>query len=157
VVIRRDLLERGSDSLPGYLNYRNHANGGSMWNTPPTFGVYVVGKVAHWLAEEIGGLEAMEKQNREKSQLLYDVIDAHSDFYKGHARPDCRSMMNVTFTLPNDDLQARFIKEAAQHDLANLKGHRSVGGIRASIYNAMPRQGVESLAGFMKDFASSNS
>ena len=156
VVIRRDLLQRGSDQLPGYLNYRNHAEGGSMWNTPPTFGVYVVGKVAHWLAEEIGGLEAMEKQNRAKSQLLYDVIDANSEFYQGHARPECRSLMNVTFRLPNDDLQAKFISEAAENDLASLKGHRSVGGIRASIYNAMPVEGVESLAGFMKDFAAKN-
>jgi phosphoserine aminotransferase len=156
VVIRRDLLERSSDSLPGYLNYRNHAEEGSMWNTPPTFGVYVLGKVAHWLAEEVGGLEAMEKQNRTKAKLLYDVIDTHSDFYKGHARPECRSLMNVTFTLPNEQLEARFLSAAAEHDLASLKGHRSVGGIRASIYNAMPREGVECLANFMRDFATKN-
>ncbi len=156
VVIRRDLLDRGSENLPGYLNYNNHAAAGSMWNTPPTFAVYVLGKVARWLADDIGGLDAMEKQNREKSQLLYDVIDAHSDFYKGHARAGSRSMMNVTFTLPSDELQSKFLASAADHDLSSLKGHRSVGGIRASIYNAMPREGVESLAGFMKDFASKN-
>ena len=156
VVIRRDLLDRGSENLPGYLNYKNHADGDSMWNTPPTFGVYVLGKVAHWLADDIGGLAAMEKLNREKSQVLYDVVDSFSEFYKGHAQPGSRSLMNVTFNLPNDDLQAKFISEAAEHDLASLKGHRSVGGIRASIYNAMPREGVEALANFMKDFAVKN-
>ncbi len=156
VVIRKDLIERGSDSLPGYLNYKNHAEAESMWNTPPTFAIYVLGKVAHWLADDIGGLAAMEKLNREKARLLYDVIDAHADFYKGHARPDCRSQMNVTFTLPNDELQSKFLSEAAALDLDSLKGHRSVGGIRASIYNAMPREGVETLASFMKDFVAKN-
>ncbi|MFK8113744.1 MAG: 3-phosphoserine/phosphohydroxythreonine transaminase [Rubripirellula sp.] len=156
VIIRKDLLEKGSDSLPGYLNYRNHANGGSMWNTPPTFAVYVLGKVATWLANDIGGLATMEQQNREKAKILYDAVDTNSGFYKGHAQLSCRSMMNVTFNLPSDDLQAKFIEEAAVNDLANLKGHRSVGGIRASIYNAMPREGAEALANFMKDFASKN-
>jgi len=156
VLIRKDLAERGSDQLPGYLNYKNHAAAGSMWNTPPTFAVYVLGKVVKWLADEIGGLEAMEKQNLKKSKRLYDVVDARSDFYRGHAKTDSRSMMNVTFRLPNDDLQARFLEEAAKHDLANLKGHRSVGGIRASIYNAMPLEGTEALASFMEDFASRN-
>ena len=156
VVVRRDLLERGSESLPGYLQYRNHEAGGSMWNTPPTFAIYVLGKVARWLADDIGGLEAMEKQNREKAQVLYDTIDANSGFYQGHAKPECRSLMNVTFTLPNDELQTQFVDEAAQHSMVSLKGHRSVGGIRASIYNAMPREGVETLANFMKDFAAKN-
>lgn len=156
VIIRRDLLERGSDQLPGYLNYNNHAGADSMWNTPPTFAIYVLGKVARWLTDDIGGLEAMDKQNREKSQLVYDVIDANSGFYNGHAQPGSRSLMNVTFTLPNDELQAKFISEAAEHNLDSLKGHRSVGGIRASIYNAMPREGAEALAGFMKDFAIKN-
>ena len=156
VVIRRDLLERGGDDLPGYLNYKNHADADSEWNTPPTFAIYVLGKVAHWLADDIGGLEAMEKINREKSQLLYDVIDSANGFYHGHATSESRSLMNVTFTLPNDELQAKFLKEAAGQDLSNLKGHRSVGGIRASIYNAMPREGVETLASFMKDFAQKN-
>ena len=155
-VVRRDLLERGSDQLPGYLQYRNHAAGGSMWNTPPTFAVYVLGKVARWLADDIGGLEAMEKQNQEKSKILYDVLDQHADFYHGHAKPEARSLMNVTFTLPNDDLQAKFLAEAAENELANMKGHRSVGGIRASIYNAMPIEGPRALAEFMKDFASKN-
>lgn len=156
VVIRKDLIDRGSESLPGYLNYKNHAEADSMWNTPPTFAIYVLGKIARWLADDIGGLAEMEKRNQEKAKLLYDVIDAHSDFYKGHARSDCRSQMNVTFNLPNDELQSKFISEAGEHDLDSLKGHRSVGGIRASIYNAMPREGVETLASFMKDFVAKN-
>jgi len=156
VLIRKDLLERGDASLPGYLQYKNHAEANSCWNTPPTFAVYVLAKIAHWLAEEMGGLESMAGQNRDKAKLLYDVIDQHPDFYKGHAQPASRSMMNVTFNLPSDDLQSRFLSEAGSHDLAALKGHRSVGGIRASIYNAMPREGVETLANFMKDFAAKN-
>jgi phosphoserine aminotransferase len=127
-----------------------------MWNTPPTFAIYVLGKVAHWIADDIGGLASMEKINREKARLLYDVIDANRGFYKGHAQSECRSQMNVTFNLPNDELQGKFISEAARLDLDSLKGHRSVGGIRASIYNAMPREGVETLASFMKDFAAKN-
>ncbi len=155
-IIRRDLLDAGSENLPGYMRYKNHADADSEWNTPPTFAIYVLGKVARWVADDVGGLDAMEKQNRQKSQLLYDVIDSHSDFYCGHAAVDSRSMMNVTFKLPNDELQSQFIDQAAQQDMASLKGHRSVGGIRASIYNAMPREGVESLASFMKDFAAKN-
>ncbi|MEM1067401.1 MAG: 3-phosphoserine/phosphohydroxythreonine transaminase [Planctomycetota bacterium] len=156
VVIRRDLLEKGSAQWPGYLQYRNHAAGNSMWNTPPTFPVYVLGKVAKWLADDVGGLDAMEKQNREKAKILYDVLDQYTGFYKGHANPESRSMMNVTFTLPNDDLQAKFLSDAADLELANLKGHRSVGGIRASIYNAMPVEGPRALADFMSDFATKN-
>ena len=157
VIIRRDLLDSGSDSLPGYLNYKNHAGGGSMWNTPPTFAIYVLGLVARWLRDDVGGLDVMERENRDKAKILYDAVDGNDGFYKGHAQPHCRSLMNVTFNLPSDELQARFIEQAATHDLANLKGHRSVGGIRASIYNAMPREGVEALAKFMNDFASDNS
>lgn len=153
VIIRRDLLDRGSQDLPGYLLYRNHAENDSEWNTPPTFAIYLLGKVAHWLADSVGGLAAMERQNREKAAMLYDVIDANGSFYQGHARADSRSLMNVTFRLPGDELQAEFLAEAAKQDLASLKGHRSVGGIRASIYNAMPREGVETLATFMRDFA----
>ncbi|MCG8652055.1 MAG: 3-phosphoserine/phosphohydroxythreonine transaminase [Pirellulales bacterium] len=155
-IVRRDLLDRGAEDLPGYLRYKNHADADSEWNTPPTFAIYVLGKVAKWLSDDIGGLAAMENQNLEKSKLVYDVIDASEGFYTGHARPECRSIMNVTFTLPNDELQSLFIDQAASHDLASLKGHRSVGGIRASIYNAMPRQGAETLASFMKDFAAKN-
>ena len=156
VIIRKDLLERGSTDLPGYMQYKLHADADSEWNTPPTFAIYVLGKVARWLRDDIGGLDAMEKLNREKAQYVYDAMDACDGFYKGHAQPDCRSLMNVTFNLPSDEMQAKFISEAAQHDLRNLKGHRSVGGIRASIYNAMPREGAETLAKFMKDFAAAN-
>ncbi|MEM0927281.1 MAG: 3-phosphoserine/phosphohydroxythreonine transaminase, partial [Planctomycetota bacterium] len=153
VVIRRDLLERCRDSLPGYLNYQNHASADSEWNTPPTFAIWVLGKVARWLKEDIGGLEAMEKLNREKSSLIYESIDGSSGFYRGHAKPDSRSLMNATFTLPSDELQAQFLAEAAEHQLVALKGHRSVGGIRVSVYNAMPMEGVKTLSEFMTTFA----
>ncbi|QDV46794.1 Phosphoserine aminotransferase [Stieleria neptunia] len=156
VVIRRDLIDRGSVSLPGYLNYKNHADADSEWNTPPTFAIWVLGKVAKWLQNDIGGLAAMETLNRKKASLLYDAIDQSGGYYTGHAKPECRSLMNATFTLPNDDLQSAFLAQAAERDLVNLKGHRSVGGIRASIYNAMPIEGVQSLASFMTDFASKN-
>ena len=138
------------------MQYKLHADADSEWNTPPTFAIYVLGKVARWLKDDIGGLEAMEKANREKAQLVYDALDGSGGFYTGHATKECRSTMNVTFNLPSDDLLAQFISEAATQDLANLKGHRSVGGIRASIYNAMPREGAENLAGFMTDFATKN-
>lgn len=153
VIIRRDLLARGSEDLPGYLLYRNHAENDSEWNTPPTFAIYAMGKVARWISEDIGGLAAMKAHNEKKAALLYDVIDAHRDFYQGHAEPRCRSLMNVTFRLPNDELQASFLQGAKARELENLAGHRSVGGIRASIYNAMPVQGVEVLAQFMREFA----
>ncbi|WP_153559176.1 3-phosphoserine/phosphohydroxythreonine transaminase [Roseimaritima sediminicola] len=152
VIIRKDLLSRGSDDLPGYLQYRNHAEADSEWNTPPTFAIYALGLVTEWLKEQ-GGLAAMESLNRRKSQLLYDCIDQFPEFYQGHAQADCRSLMNVTFRLPNDDLQAEFLARAADNELCNLKGHRSVGGIRASIYNAMPEAGVAALAELMRDFA----
>ncbi|QDV65693.1 3-phosphoserine/phosphohydroxythreonine transaminase [Crateriforma conspicua] len=156
VVVRKDLLQRSPADLPGYLNYNNHAEADSEWNTPPTFAIYVLGKIAKWLRDDIGGLDAMLQQNQEKSQTLYQVIDQSNGFYRGHAQTEARSLMNVTFNLPNDDLQASFIAEAAKHDLTALKGHRSVGGIRASIYNAMPVEGVNTLANFMKDFAKAN-
>jgi phosphoserine aminotransferase len=152
VIIRDDLLERCSDALPGYLNYRNHANADSCYNTPPCFGVYMVGLVAKWLADDIGGLAKMEEINRRKSQMLYDVIDASDGFYDGHAQPESRSLMNVPFRLPNDELQAAFLSEAEKHSLCTLKGHRSVGGMRASIYNAASMAGVEALVGFMHTF-----
>ena len=154
VIIRRDLLDVGSDSLPGYLNYNNHAKADSEWNTPPTFAIYVLGKVAKWLTTDVGGLVAMEEANRAKAALLYDAIDGSNGFFTGHAQKDSRSMMNATFTLPSDELQAQFLSQAADHNFVNLKGHRSVGGIRASIYNAMPSEGVSGLAQFMQDFAS---
>lgn len=151
-IIRKDLLELGAETLPGYLNYKNHAAENSLWNTPPTFGVYVVGLVAQWLDEEVGGLAAMEQRNREKSQWLYDVIDQSGGFYRGHAQPGVRSLMNVTFRLPTEALEKEFVSAGAKRKLDGLGGHRSVGGIRASIYNAMPPAGVAALRDFMLEF-----
>jgi phosphoserine aminotransferase len=155
-VIHRDLLREPSENIPGYLSYKNHADADSMWNTPPAFAVYTLGLVAKWLEETVGGLERMHSLNQRKAKLLYDILDAYPGFYIGHAQRSDRSLMNVTFRFSTDDLQNRFLQEAAQQGLSNLKGHRSVGGIRASIYNAMPIEGVEALASFMSDFASSH-
>jgi phosphoserine aminotransferase len=152
VIIREDLLARSQDALPGYLNYRVHAKNNSLWNTPPAFGVYIVGLVAKWLQEQIGGLDQMYQINREKAQLLYDVIDASNGFYAGHSQPECRSVMNVTFRLPNEELDKKFLAGAEQAELSGLRGHRSVGGMRASIYNAMPVAGVRTLRDYMRDF-----
>jgi phosphoserine aminotransferase len=157
VIVRDDLLERSRANLAGYLSYKNHAESDSLYNTPPTFGVYVVGLVCQWLQEEIGGLKAMASKNANKAQCLYGVIDQSNGFYTGHAQRENRSLMNVTFRLPNDDLQAEFISGAKQQQLCSLKGHRSVGGIRASVYNAMPDEGAERLAEFMSNFAQSHS
>ncbi len=155
-IIREDLLERGADSLPGYLNYNNHVKENSLWNTPPTFAIYVMRLVLEWLKHDIGGLAKMHALNREKAQLVYDEIDRSGGFYRGHAQPENRSLMNVTFRLPSEELEKQFVAEAAKQKLAGLAGHRSVGGIRASIYNAMPLAGVESLRNFMQDFRAKN-
>lgn len=157
VVLRKNLLERSDDNLPGYCNYKIHAENGSMWNTPPTFAVYVLKLVTEWLQNEIGGLDKMYALNQRKAALLYEVLDAHPEFYQGHAQPGARSLMNVTFRLPSDELSAKFVAEAKLHRLTDLKGHRSVGGIRASIYNAMPIAGVEALRDFMLEFVSGHS
>ncbi len=156
VIVKNDLLERGADSLPGYMHYKTHAENDSMWNTPPTFGIYVVKLVTDWLINEIGGLGNMLEQNKRKAAMLYKVVDDHSDFYHPHAQKDCRSLMNVTFRLPSDELTNKFVAAAADENLSDLKGHRSVGGIRASIYNAMPVEGVEKLRSFMVDFRKAN-
>ncbi len=156
VILREDLLDRSGDSLPGYLNYRIHAENNSLWNTPPSFGVYMVDLVARWLQEEIGGLEKMYAQNRDQANTLYRVLDNTNGFYRGHAQPESRSLMNVTFRLPSEELEQRFLADAERQGLSALKGHRSVGGIRASIYNAMPWEGVNALRDFMQDFATQN-
>lgn len=153
VIVKRDLLPLASENLPGYLLYRNHAENDSEWNTPPTFAIYVMGLVAKWLKSEIGGLEAMAKTNTSKADMLYSVVDQFPEVYQGHADARYRSKMNVTFRLTSDEIQAKFLKDAAAIQLGNLKGHRSVGGIRASIYNAMPIEGVQRLADFMRTFA----
>ncbi len=152
VIIREDLLARSDDALPGYLNYRSHVEHDSLWNTPPTFGVYLSGLVFRWLRDEVGGLQRMHERNREKARLLYDVIDNSDGFFRGHAQADCRSLMNVTFRLPSEETESEFLSAAEQRGLCSLKGHRSVGGIRASIYNAMPVEGVEALRDFMQEF-----
>jgi phosphoserine aminotransferase len=156
VIVRNDLLERSGDQLPSYLNYKLHAEAGSLMNTAPTFAIYIVRLVTDWLLGEIGGLDKMAELNRAKAKLLYDVIDAQSGFYEGHAQADSRSLMNVVFRLPSDTLTQQFLAEADQHNLTALAGHRSVGGIRASIYNAMPVAGVETLRDFMVDFCQKN-
>jgi len=151
VVIREDLLERTPGGLPALMDYRLMAEKKSLYNTPPTFTIYVVGKVLQWLAG-LGGLEEMGKRNQAKAALLYEAIDSSGGFYRGHARPDSRSIMNVTFRLESEDLEKAFLDEAAGADLVGLKGHRSVGGLRASIYNACPVESVQVLVEFMADF-----
>ena len=145
VIIRKDLLPRSSETLPGYLNFQIHAEAQSLWNTAPTFPIYILMLVTKWLINDIGGLAKMEAQNRAKSKLLYDVLDASNGFYKGHSQPAWRSMMNVSFRLPSEELTKKFVDGAEKQGMTDLKGHRSVGGIRASIYNAMPVEGVEKL------------
>ena len=152
VIMRKDLLERSRDDLPTMLDYRTYAKNGSRPNTPPVFAVYVLGLVCQWLRDGMGGLAAMNRHNLAKAKLLYDVLDASGGFYAGHAHPDCRSDMNVTFRLPDETAEKAFIKGATERRLIDLKGHRSVGGIRASIYNAMPLSGVESLRDYMLEF-----
>ena len=152
VIIRDDLLSRSPDNLPGYLNYNSHASENSLWNTPPTFAIYLLGLVAHWLRDDVGGLEKMLERNRAKAALLYELLDAHPDFYRGHAEVGSRSLMNVTFQFADAAIEKAFLAEAPRHRLGNLKGHRSVGGVRASIYNAMPPEGVVALRDFMRDF-----
>jgi phosphoserine aminotransferase len=152
-IVRGDLLDRVPDGLPTMLDYRTFVEHGSLYNTPPVFAIYVVMLVTRWLRDEVGGLEEQGRRNRAKAELLYAAIEASGGFYRGHADPGSRSLMNVTFRLPSDELDARFVFEAAGRGLAELRGHRSVGGIRASIYNAMPIDDVETLATFMGDFA----
>lgn len=154
VIIRDDLLKRIPDNLHTMLDYRTHVEANSLYNTPNTFGIYIINLVCKWLKEK-GGLGAMQQENEAKAKLLYDAIDA-GGFYRGHADADSRSMMNVTFRLPSEDLEKQFAKEATAAKLDGLKGHRSVGGLRASIYNAFPREGVEALVSFMQEFERKN-
>lgn len=154
VLLREDLLERIPPGLPAMLDYRTHAEHRSLYNTPPTFAVYVLALVTRWVRDEVGGLAAMHERNRRKAALLYEAIDRSDGFYRGHAVPEARSLMNVTFRLPSEDLERAFVAEAAERDLVELRGHRSVGGIRASIYNAMPLEGVQALGAFMDGFRS---
>ena len=154
VIIRDDLLKRIPDSLHTMLDYRTHVENKSLYNTPNTWGIYIISLVCQWLSEK-GGLAAMQRENEEKAALLYDAIDATA-FYRGHADADSRSIMNVTFRLPSEELEKKFALEATAQGLDGLKGHRSVGGIRASIYNAFPLEGVAALVSFMKEFERKN-
>ena len=152
VLVRDDLLSRIPEGLPAMLDYRTYVEHRSMYNTPPVFAIYVLMLVTRWLRDEIGGLEAMAAINRDKAAMLYEVLDADPGFYRGHADPGSRSLMNVTFRLPTTELESAFLARAAKQGMVELKGHRSVGGIRASIYNAMTRDSVETLAAFMRGF-----
>ncbi len=155
VIIREDLI---TDDVPEYtptmLQYKTHADAGSMYNTPPAYGIYICGKVFKWI-KEMGGLEAMKEHNEAKAKILYDFLD-ESKLFKGTVVAKDRSLMNVPFVTGDADLDAKFVKEAKEAGLENLKGHRSVGGMRASIYNAMPKEGVEALVAFMKKFEEEN-
>lgn len=151
VIVREDLLGKATANTPTMLDYKIHADNGSMYNTPPTYGIYISGLVFKWLKRN-GGVAAMEKVNIAKAKLLYDVIDASSGFYNCPVAMSDRSRMNVPFTLKNAALDGEFLKQSESHGMLQLKGHRSVGGMRASIYNAMPLAGVQALAGFMQDF-----
>jgi phosphoserine aminotransferase len=154
VIIRDDLVEAGSKAVPTMLQYRTHAGESSLYNTPPTFAIYVMGQVFKWIQAE-GGLAAMAEHNEAKARLLYEFID-NSDFFRGTVQPDSRSRMNVCFRAPTEELEAQFISEATKRGLDGLKGHRSAGGMRASIYNACPRRAVEALVAFMKEFEQAN-
>jgi phosphoserine aminotransferase len=154
VIIRDDLLRGIPDGVHTMLDYRVHVENKSLYNTPNTWGIYIISLVCNWLKDK-GGLEGMQRENEEKANLLYDTIDG-TDFYRGHADADCRSIMNVTFRLPSEELEKKFATEATARGLDGLKGHRSVGGIRASIYNAFPHEGVEALVSFMKEFEKKN-
>jgi len=154
VIIRNDLIERGPKNLPTMLQYRTHAAEKSLYNTAPTFAIYVMGEVFKWIQAQ-GGLAAMAEHNEQKARKLYDYLDT-SEFFRGTAQPDSRSRMNVCFRAPTEELEEKFVKEAAKRGLDGLKGHRLVGGMRASIYNACPPAAVDALVSFMKEFERAN-
>ena len=155
VIIREDLIGKAMDITPTMFNYQTHADNGSMFNTPPCYTIYVMKLVLEWIKENFGGLEKMQELNEKKAALLYDFLD-NSKLFKGTVVPEDRSLMNVPFITGNDELDAKFVKESTAAGFVNLKGHRSVGGMRASIYNAMPVEGVEKLVAFMKQFEEEN-
>jgi phosphoserine aminotransferase len=154
VILRDDLLRRVPEGLHTMLDYRTHAENKSLYNTPNTWGIYILNLVCGWVREQ-GGLTGMYEKNRRKAGKIYEAIDA-TDFYRGHAAPEARSIMNVTFRLPSEELEKKFTSEATAAGLDGLKGHRSVGGVRASIYNAFPEEGVDALVEFMKEFERKN-
>ena len=154
VIIRDDLIAKGRTELPTMLQYRTHAESGSRFNTPPTLGIFVIAKVLAWI-RDFGGLEAMEAHNRAKAQVIYDFLD-QSELFRGIVRPESRSRMNICFRATSEALDARFLAEARARGFSGLAGHRSVGGMRASVYNAFPREGCEALVAFMKEFEQAN-
>ena len=155
VVARKKFIEKSLETLPTMLRYETFYKKNSLYNTPPAFSIYMVGKVAAWI-KNCGGLEEMARRNSIKAKLLYDAIDSSDGFYRGHAEKNSRSFMNVTFRLPSEELEKKFVAEALEKNLSGVKGHRSVGGMRASIYNAMPVEGAEALADFMNAFRKRN-
>ena len=155
IIIRKDMAERSSENLHTMLSYKTHVDANSLYNTPTVFGVYIIGLVAKWLKKN-GGLDGMYKTNKEKADLLYKCIDESGGYFKGHAEKDSRSLMNITFNLATEELEKKLVEEATKNGFSGLKGHRSVGGLRASIYNAFPKKGVEDLVTFMKDFQKNN-
>lgn len=155
VIIREDLIGNAMDICPTMLNYATHAENGSMFNTPPCYCIYIAKLVLEWIKNDIGGLEKMKEINEKKAKILYDFLDS-SEMFKGTVVPEDRSLMNVPFVTGNDELDAKFVKEATAAGFVNIKGHRTVGGMRASIYNAMPTEGVEKLVEFMKAFEAAN-
>ena len=154
VIVREDLIGETLDGTPTMLDYKIHADNGSMYNTPPTYAIYILKLVLEWIKEK-GGVAALQKLNEEKAKILYDFLDS-SELFKGTVVPEDRSLMNVPFVTGSDELDAKFVKEAKAAGLVNLKGHRTVGGMRASIYNAMPKEGVIKLVEFMKKFEEEN-
>jgi len=154
VIVREDLLGYADESIPTMLDWKTMADNDSMYNTPPCYAIYIAGLVYKWI-EQLGGLDVMKEMNEKKAKLLYDYLDSQS-YYVAPVKPESRSLMNVTFVTGDADLDKKFASEAAKAGLKNLKGHRSVGGMRASIYNAMPYEGVEALVAFMKKFAEEN-
>lgn len=155
VIIREDLIGSAMDITPTMFNYKTHADNGSMFNTPPTYAIYVCKLVLDWIKNEIGGLEKMKEINEKKAALLYDFLDS-SKLFKGTVEKDSRSLMNIPFVTGDEELDKKFVAEATAAGFVNLKGHRSVGGMRASIYNAMPIEGVQKLVAFMKAFEEAN-
>ena len=155
VIVREDLIGHARDITPTMFNYQIHADNGSMYNTPPCYAIYICKLVLEWVKNDMGGLESMKAYNEKKAGLLYDFLDS-SSLFKGTVEKKDRSLMNIPFVTGNEELDAKFVKEAAAAGFVNLKGHRSVGGMRASIYNAMPIEGVEKLVAFMKRFEADN-
>jgi len=155
VIIRKDLIEKANKNLPTMLSYSTYSENNSLYNTPPSFGIYMLQLVMQWVKEQ-GGVQAIEQKNIEKAQVIYDAIDQSSGFYKGHAEENSRSLMNITFTLPNKELEKKFLEEAKDSGFVGLNGHRSVGGCRASTYNAVPLESCLALKDFMVQFQKAN-